>query len=317
MRFSYCLFLICLIVTGCSSPPEQTFLTRLEPLYSLSEPDELPRALRVPLTMSNGYLFVNGQVNGVPAGEMLFDTGSSLNIIDTGAVTRFGLKQTGSGKTVGIGGAKPFKIVEVDSLAIAGLDLGVDRAGALSMYPMMRGLGVNAAGLIGSISLMPHPFTIDYGKKELIVYQRDRFVPPKGADRVRLYFYGRLPAVKAKLANGREVLLIIDTGMDYPLALPMEVSTWPGIVATSESGASAARGVGGVIQTREAWLESVEVFGHRLDYLPVTFEPKIKELRAIDIPVGRVGGQVLQGFRLTFDARYQNLWCEFIGQDGE
>jgi len=309
------LMLLSVLLAGCSASPNQAYLSQTveAPAYSLGEEDGLPRALRVPLTLEKGYLFVDGQINGQRAGKMLLDTGSTLNILDTGVVERYGLKRVGGGEAVGIAGRESFGVHAVDSFAMAGLGLGVDRAAGLSLYQITRGFGMNVAGIVGSVSLLPHPFTIDYSQRELVVYQRDRFVPPADAERVRLEFYGGLPAVKATLANGREVLLIIDTGMDTALALPMEVAGWPGIVATGASGAGAARGVGGQIQTREAWLKSVAVFGHRLGGVPVTFEPETREPRRTDLPVGRIGGQLLRGFRLTFDARYRRLWCQFAG----
>ena len=307
------LLLICLVFVGCSSTPNQTLVTQqaFAPKYSLGEPDKLPRGLRVPLSFEKGYLFVDTQINGRRAGKMLLDTGSTLNIIDKGVVNHYGLKQVAQGKTVGIAGRETFTVHRVDSLAIAGLDLGVKRAASLSMYKLTRGSGVSMAGLVGSISLLPHQFTIDYGKQELLIYQRDRFVPPKDSEQVRLEFYGRLPAVRATLANGKEVLLIIDTGMDSALALPMEVADWQGITAVDASGSGASRGVGGRIRTTESWLKSLDVFGHRLGGVPVTFEPKTREPYRKDLPVGRIGGQLLRGFRLTFDGRYQKLWAQF------
>lgn len=313
MRYVIPLLLCCLILVGCGKTTQQTLVTQTGPTYSLAEPGGLPKALRIPLTLDKGYLFVDTTINGRRAGTMLFDTGSTLNIIDRGVIARFRLKQTGEGRTVGIAGTESFTQHAVGSLAIGDLDLGVGQAGSLSMYKLMRGMQKSPAGLIGSISLLPHPFTIDYKKQELIVYNRDTFVPPAGSEKVRLTNYGRLPAVKAKLANGQEVVLIIDTGADNTVSLPVRVSTMPGILATGATGASSARGVGGDIQTVQGWLKELEVFGFRLGGVPVTFEPKTREPRRKDLPVGRIGGQLLKDFRLTFDARYGSLWVEFTG----
>jgi len=312
MRNAALLLLSCLLLTACGTT-NRKLVTQSKPVYSLAEADALPRALRIPLVNDKGYLFVAGSINGKRAGSMLFDTGSTLNIIDRGVVARMALKQIGEGKTVGIAGTEGFSWHGVDSLGIGSLDLGVDRAGSLSMYKLMRGLQRSPAGLIGSISLMPHPFTVDYQKSELIVYNRKTFVPPKDAQKVELTFYARLPAVKAKLANGKEVILIIDTGADNAVSLPMAVAEWPGILASGATGATSARGVGGDIQTLSGWLKKVDVFGYNLGGVPVTFEPQTRTPRRTDLPVGRMGGQLLKGFRLTFDARYRSLWIEFAG----
>ena len=314
MQRTALLLICCLLLTACGTSTNRTLVTQSRTFYSLAEEDKLPKALRIPLVNDKGYLFVSGSVNGKRGGTMLFDTGSTLNIIDKGVVNRLGLPQVGEGKTVGIAGTEGFSWHAVDSLGIGPLDLGVDRAGALSMHKLMRGLQRSPAGLIGSISLMPHPFTVDYQKGELIVYNRKTFVPPKDAQKAELTFYSRLPAVKGKLANGKEVLLIIDTGADNAVSLPMAVAEWPGILAAGATGASRARGVGGDIQTLSGWLKSLDLFGYNLGGVPVTFEPQTRKPRRTDLPVGRVGGQLLKGFRLTFDARYRSIWIEFAGE---
>ena len=311
------LLLICLLAIGCSKTTQQTLVTRTQPTHSLAEAKDLPKAMRIPLTHDKGYLFVQTSVNGSRTGSMLFDTGSTLNIIDRGAVARLGLRQVGEGRTVGIGGTETFTQHAVDSLAIGDLDLGVTRSGSLSMHKLFRGMQRSPAGLIGSVSLMPHPFTVDYKKKELIVYNRQTFVPPPNSDKVQLTFYGRLPAVKGKLANGQEVILILDTGADNTVSLPIELSTMRGVLATGSTGAGNARGVGGDIQTIQGWLKELDVFGFRLAGVPVTFEPKTREPRRKDLPVGRLGGQLLKDFRLTFDARHSAVYVEFTGASSE
>ncbi len=312
MRHASCLLVLCLLLAACGTTPKRTNPSLyVEAKYSLNEPEALPRALRIPLVEKKGYLFVPGAVNGRRSGQMLLDTGSSLNILDKGVVNRFELEQVGEGKTRGIAGTQTVTRHALDSLAVGGLDLGVEQVSGLSLYAMTRGLQTSVSGIVGSVSFMPHPFAIDYGKRELIVYNRKTFVPPKDAERTRLEFYGRLPAVRAKLANGKEVLLIIDTGMGNACALPMGLASERGILATGASGAGASRGVGGEIQTRIAWLETLDVFGYSIAGVEVTFEPKVTESRRQDLPVGRIGSDLLSGFRLTFDARYGAVWAEF------
>ncbi len=317
MRKLFPLLICCLLLTACGKTTQQTLVTQSAPAYSLRDENQLPKTLRIPLVRDKGYLFVNATVNGKRAGAMLFDTGSTLNIIDRGLIARLSLPQTGQGRTVGIAGTETFTHHAVDSLAIGELDLGVERAGALSMQKLMRGMQRSPAGLIGSISLLPHPFTIDYKNSELIVYNRKTFVPPKKAEKVALTFYGRLPAVIATLANGQDVILILDTGADNTVSLPIELSTLPGVLATGSTGSGSARGVGGDIQTLQGWLKELKVFGFRLAGVPVTFEPKTREPRRKDLPVGRIGGQLLKDFRLTFDARYSAVWVEFIGAENQ
>jgi len=85
----------------------------------------------------------------------------------------------------------------------------------------------------------------------------------------------------------------------------------PGILATGASGAGISTGVGGHIQTQSGWLSRLDVFGFTLANVPVTFEQQPISHGPGGLPVGRIGGQLLQGFRLTFDGRYQSLWAQF------
>jgi len=310
MRYA-ALLLACLLLAACGSAPRPATFNQVTIEYTLAQAQALPQAVRVPLTERSGYLMVQGSVDGQYVGPMMLDTGSTLNIIDRGITNRLRLPQIGEGQTIGIAGAQGFTWHSVDSLAIGSLDLGVDRAGSLSMYRLTRGAQMNPSGLIGSVSLMPHPFTIDYSRSELIVYNRAGFTPPTDCDRVELAFFGRLPAVHATLADGTEVLLIIDTGADNSISLPIELASHPGVLATGSTGGGVSRGIGGEIRTIQGWLSNINLFGRNLAHVEVTFEPQSFDTSRSSLPVGRIGGELLRGFRLTFDARQRALWVRF------
>jgi len=303
------------LLTGCNTSARtagEDTPAQNPPTLSLANAQTLPAALRIPLSRQHGYLFVNGQVNGKRAGLMLFDTGSTLTIVDRGVANRMNLPEDGEGRTVGVAGTASFGFRRVDSMAIAGLDLGIERVASLSMYKLTRGFRMNPGGLIGFTALSDYPFTIDYQRSEIVLYRPDAFTPPPNAPRFRLHSFRGLPAVIATLGGGQEVLLIIDTGADNALTLPDQCAQMPGVLGVSTTGRGVSHGVGGNVHTVQGYLKHLDIFGLRLNGLPVTFEPPPTGLTSNQYPVGRIGGDLIESFRLTYDMRHRAIWAQFV-----
>jgi len=303
--------ILLLIIAGCNSTATSNPQPAQPPSINLADPASMPPTVSIPLTTRGGYLFADGAVNNARAGLMLIDTGSTLTIVDTGIANRLQLPTTDRGTTTGIGGQTSFDFRAVDSIAISGVGISVDRIASLSMRRFMRGVGLSPGGLIGFNALDEHPFTIDYQELEITVYRRDQFTPPPDAQRVELVNFRGLPAVVATLAGGQEVLLIIDTGADNTLSMPEQVARWPRVLATGQTGAGHARGVGGTVETQTGWLKHIDVFGLQLAGVPVTFEPTPPGLSSRRYTIGRIGGKLLSSFRLTYDMPSRSLWVEF------
>jgi hypothetical protein len=124
-----------------------------------------------------------------------------------------------------------------------------------------------------------------------------------------------LPIVRATLADERgeavEVWLLIDYGADNTLTLPDTVlREHPGVAAVEASGGGRTRGVGGTVSNTRTWARRLTLFGMPLHDLPVNFEPPPPTLRG-DRPIGRVGNQLLQHFRLTFHDRAGHVYAEW------
>ncbi|MFI4861734.1 MAG: aspartyl protease family protein [Phycisphaerales bacterium JB063] len=303
-----------LLLLGCSNTPTrpQSLPPSDPPAIHLNDPATLPASVTIDLTRQHAYLFARGRVNGNNAGLMLLDTGSNITIVDTGLANRLNLPVVGEGRTRGIAGTADFEFREVDTLSLGGLGIPNHRIAALSMRQLTGGLGVSAGGLIGFNAFAQHPFTIDYPNNQLTVYRRDTFTPPVGADRVELHNYRGLPAVVATLGGGQDILLILDTGANNTVSLPSHVADWPRILATHTAGAGQARGVGGHIDVQQTWLRRLDVFGLRLADVAVTFEPQPLGLSDPRHAVGRIGGEILASFRLTFDMPNRALYIEFV-----
>jgi len=270
--------------------------------------------LKIKLRQHRGYLFAPARINGRYAGQFIFDTGSSLGIVSTGVAERLGLPTLMKSKATGIGGVQAFEFRPIDRLEFGGLGVAADKLAAISLHPMSAGIGTSVSGLIGIRALAGLPFTINYTDSTLTVYRRDRFKPPTDTPMfpARFDFVG-LPMVSARIGNGHEVWLILDSGADNELTLPRKcLKDWPAIVAVTGSGAGASAGIGGSVASTRTWLGSLRVFGLELKNTPVIFEQPPEVFSRQRKPIGRIGGALLKNFRLTFDSRRGRIWAQWL-----
>lgn len=309
------------LLTGCNAGPAtpRNAAALPPPTVTVLDPASMPDDVTIPLTRQYNYLFVSAHVNGRAAGQMLFDTGSTLTVVDTGLANRLNLAVVGEGQTTGVAGQASFEFRAADSLAIAGVGIDHRRLAALSMRKLLGNGsapgGRSMGGLVGFTAFAGQPFTLDFPNNEITLHRRDAFTPPEGAERFDLVSYRGLPSIVAELAGGQEVLLIIDTGANNAISLPTEVADWPRILATRTAGAGATRGVGGTIQTQESWLRHVDMLGLRLNNVPVAFEPQPLGLSSPRYTIGRLGNQVLAAFQLTFDLERRSIWIRFAPEN--
>lgn len=282
--------------------------------FSVNDPQHLPQALTIKLRNQRGYLFAQTRIDGKPAGLFMFDTGSNITVISTGVAGRLGLDVNGSSHATGVGGTQAFEYRAFSSLEFGGVEMKSNRAAAISMHQLSRGVGASIGGLIGVRELGGLPFTLDYSDNTLTVYRRDTFKPPPGVRPVRARFdFAGLPLVGAELGAGREVWLILDSGADNELTLPrMCLELWPDIMAAPGSGSGRSAGVGGTVASTYTWLDTIEVFGLKLHDMPVQFEQAPEAFTRQTKPVGRIGGAFLKNFRLTMDPQRNLLWAQWL-----
>ena len=282
--------------------------------YSVNKPADLPQSLTIKLRNQRGYLFAPARIDGQRAGLFMFDTGSNLTVISTGVAGRLGLAVNGSSQATGVGGTQAFEYRGFESLEFGGVEMKSNRAAAISMHQMSRGIGTSVSGLIGVRELGGLPFTLDYGDNTLTVYRRDTFKPPSGVPPVRARFdFAGLPLVSADLGKGRKVWLILDSGADNELTLPRKcLALWPDIMSVSGTGSGHSAGVGGAVASTYTWLDTLEVFGLKLHDMPVQFEQAPEAFTRQPRPVGRIGGAFLKNFRLTMDPQRNLIWAQWL-----
>ena len=302
----------------------------------------MPPRLELPLQRRGGHVLLPTWINGRSAGLFMLDTGSSLTVVESGLVARLGLESVGGGTTVGIGGREAFTLRRIDDLAVAatppmGVEVGgavLARGGAvgivllrlpadpvaeLNLMRVFRGLGGGVNGLIGFPAFEPMPFTLDLARDRMVLHDAARFdgegLRRGGAVAFRLHRVRGLPAVAAVVvdAAGRRtpVLLVIDSGADNALTLPLPLLLADPSLAGPASAAGRSRGVGGEVSGTLGFLPRLRLLGRGLDDVEVSFEPAPEGFDRHALPVGRIGVKMLERMQLTFDAEREVLWARW------
>ena len=246
----------------------------VEPLrYAVSKSSSLPAELTFPLSTHDTYLQIRARINGQPMGMFLIDTGSAFNVVTPLIADQLRLPVGGAGAASGVGGVEAFTFRRAQSLSIGNLSLASLDLAQLEMYRFTIPLGQSVSGIIGFNAFGSAPFTIDYDGPTLTVYSPVDFQPVADEVAYPYQIRGGVPVVKATVGKGHSVWLIVDTGADLEITLPLVcAAAWPDIVAVPLSGRGQSRGIGGTISANHTWLTSLELFGVKLRYVPASFE---------------------------------------------
>ncbi|QQE12697.1 hypothetical protein JD969_04315 [Planctomycetota bacterium] len=325
-RYAYALLtIVCLMLSACVGAPESDSKTRAityaspksktqtpSAKHSLAKPDELPKKVAVPFRTHGEHIFVSTDLEGRNAGLFLLDTGAAIDAIGMGIAGRFNLPETGSGTAMGIAGPEAFKFREVDSVEIGNIDLDRSKLAAINLTRFAKSMGVTINGVIGYSSLRAVPFTLDYPNNQLVFHRPTDFIAPTTASRHPLLVRRGLPLVKAEIENGKTIWLIVDSGADQELTLPMSyLQRYPDIVSVPMSGAGQSAGVGGKIRNMRTWLKKMDILGVELVNVPVSFESSPTLQHNDKIVVGRIGHRLLENFSLTFDTSNRHIYADW------
>ena len=118
--------------------------------------------------------------------------------------------------------------------------------------------------------------------------------------------------IRAQVGRGHVVWLIVDTGADGQITLPNSAAAdWPDIIAVPMSGRGLSSGVGGTVESRHTWLTRLRLLGVELMHVPVSFEDSGFASTRSRVHIGRIGGKLLNQFRLTFDPSTRQIWASW------
>ena len=270
---------------------------------------ENQKSVVIPLEKGEQFLFVKGKINGTDAGYFLLDTGSYINSVSSETATDFRLPADGFVHVVSRSGEEKLIGRRINRLSIGEVEFGPHRLGE-EAWTIQTRPDVKIAGYLGAPFFKQLPFTIDYGRSTLTLYNPKTFMPPP-SHRYDFKWRSRIPRDDYSPAclgrmNGRyEDWFVLDTGSTYTFLPHSFVNSIPGLTSARKTDS---------VQTNQTTftsyiLPSFELLGRR----HTNFEAK--SVTVIDRfrpywKSGTAGADILSHFRLTFDYRCRSVWVE-------
>jgi Aspartyl protease len=247
----------------------------------------------VPMLDFGGRPVVEVAINGKGPYKLIFDTGASINVVDSTLAAELSLD------------SKPtIQEVRVGKIAARNVPAFVNP------ISQMLGSGDVPRGVLSASSFPGNLVIFDYPSKK-IRFRRGALAQANGKN-IFAYDAGDLPSLPVKVA-GHEITVHLDTGAPYPLALPTKyIKELPLTAPPVQKGS--AKTHGGVMPIFQASLDGDVAIGE--------FELANLELRFTDVvpfataePKGQVGNEALRKFVVTLDSMNHRIRLERITEE--
>ena len=273
----------------------------------------------LPVSVENGQLVVNVNINGQGPFPMMFDTGS-VEAITPKTATALGLSVEGAGTVRGSGErAVSVALTHLQTLRLGGAELS-DIALPVIPLPQFitdRGDRAPLAGLIGFGVLSRFTVRLSYDDRTLTLIPAEDFRYSGRGERVPLFFADKTPVISA-MADGVPGRFEIDTGSSTALVLQRGFVEQHGFEARHPDGLRIkVGGIGGVFDTVATRLDRFDLTASKIERPVVEFPSRDEG----GIPVagidGSIGYQILRQFVITFDYSRREIWFERSAALGE
>ncbi len=273
----------------------------------------LPRQpIEVPMLRHSSRLPAVGiSLNSLKPVAFIADTGAQLSVVEASlaldAKADVFAPSDGTIRVSGIGGEEPawlarFATATVGPVEFQDLVTVLRRATSRLHFGSMHIGGVDV-NLLGAPVLSAFSFvTFDFRAKRMMLSGGTPFVPSRGAVRVPMEIRDSLPYVPVQI-QGRTYQALVDTGARDQVFINEKILRELGLDDDARAGGRfRAAGLGGMIRGRTFRLPVVYLGG-----MPV---PDV----AVDSSGGpwtvRIGSELLERWRTTFDFRGHALWLE-------
>lgn len=260
-----------------------------------------PVSADVPFALVDNRVIIPVTVNGTPDFQMVFDTGSTGMLLTSEAARRLHLAGKGAAPLTGAGaGSADSSSTHLDSVTIAGIELGAMPAAVADLGPIRRAIGFSKLdGIVGMDVLQHYAVEVNADRQTLVLWS-GAYPAPAQARRVPYALRTGLIALRAKV-NAVAGPVFLDTGDRSSLTLFAPFARTHGFYAMRPSvrGAVTGYGIGGKIEG-DVMRTQLSLFGYSVDGVLT---------RA---PLGAAGifdsaswaGSVGNGFLLRFDVIY-------------
>jgi molybdate transport system substrate-binding protein len=273
----------------------------------------------LPVSVENGQLVVNANINGQGPFPMMFDSGG-VEAITSKTATDLGLSVEGAGTVRGSGErAVSVALTHLQTLRLGGAELSEIGLPVIPLPQFITDRGNRAplAGLIGFGVLNRFVVRLSYDDQTLTLIPAGDFRYSGRGERVPLFFADKTPVISA-VADGVPGNFEIDTGSSTALVLQRAFVEQHGLEARHPDGLRIkVGGVGGVFDTVATRLDRFDLAASKIERPVVEFPSRDEG----GIPVagidGSIGYQILRQFVITFDYSRREIWFERSAAFGE
>ncbi len=273
----------------------------------------LPRQpVEVPMLRHSSRLpAVAMSLNGLKPVAFIADTGAQLSVVEASlalnAKADVFAPTDGTIRVSGIGGEEPAWLARFGSATVGPLEfqdlVTVLRRATSTLHFANVHVGGVDVNLLGAPVLTAFSFvTFDFRAKRMMFSGGTPFVPSRGAVRVPMEVRDSLPYVPVQI-QGRTYQALVDTGARDQVFINEKILAELGLDDDAKSGGRfRAAGLGGMIRGRTFRLPII--------YLGAMPVPDV----TVDSSTGpwtvRIGSELLERWRTTFDFRGRALWLE-------
>lgn len=293
-------------------------------VYECQAPANAALPTTIPIDVWNNHVYVKACLDGREL-DFILDTGAGNTSLDLETAKRLGLRL---GEPSTVGGAGPGRVaaarVAGATLRLAGTSIEQPVSTAIDLSKLPPREAHPFAGILGYDFIVRYVVAIDYAKRELRVYDRERFRYDGPGATVPIEIIGRFPHVSAEVhladggtARGR---FLVDVGSGAALTL-----TKPFVDENrlrSRVGPTVHRtgggGVGGATTSDIGRVAALDIGSVELQR-PITglFGDSAGVFSRAGSWVGNIGGAVLRRFTVYFDYQGKRMILEPNAEFGE
>jgi predicted aspartyl protease len=272
-----------------------------------------PGPVAVPMhTSFRGLPGLDVRFNSRRTVRMLADTGAQLSIVDAASVLdsagKIYVPEKWNFTVTGIGGDEHAWLARFDRVEIGPIDLHSFTTIVRRERTVIRMAGIPVGkvpiNLLGCPILLGFSYvTFDYANKQFVFSPGAQFQPPPGARRIPLTVRDQLIYVPLRIGS-RTIQAMVDTGAKDELFLNSKTVREFGLADLASGGGSyRALGLGGETSGRQFALPLAFVGDLPLRALVV-------DTNDSDAWTARIGGELLERWKVTFDFRGGAMWLE-------
>ena len=260
---------------------------------------------RIPAIRQGNYLFLDARV-GERRVVLCLDSGAGIHVLTPEAAIRLGLLPPDAVKrsVTGTAATVAAQQIHLSRLSVSGMAMATTEAVALALPPSL-----GCDGLLGYPLFAQFVVTLDYAASMITLSAPEGFTAPVGSVSLPLKLDGNIPQTQIEL-DGLACWVELDTGSSGELDLnaPFVETNKLRERYSKRIAMPTGIGVGGVSYGEAARAETLQIGPYRLAKPLIKLSQQKSGADASARTAGRLGGEILSRFTVTFDYAHKRLY---------